>query len=443
VAVIKRVCDETPRPIREVNPDIPRPLCQLIERLHAKKPADRPASAKEVADLLTQLLANLSEPRTQRSGVSGPRSAAHSAALRARLGRHKWPWAAAALVLLFVGLGLGEATGVSNLRGTVTPLKPGPYRVEASRDGEVVRQEWVTVSRTGCQAARLSTEVEPTAAKQWERSVAELPADEQVKAVARRLQELNPGFDGKVTPSIKDGVVTGLRFNTDAVEDISPLRALTGLVTLECPGTFPRKGKLSDLTPLCGLRLTHLNCGQNPVTDLSPLWSMPLTVLVAEDTRVSDLSPLQGMGLKVLTLQSTGVKNLSPLRGMPLQWLDLYGVRGVSDISPLKGMPLEYLNLTALPVSDLSLLAGMKSLRRLILDSMPASDLTPLRGLGLKELSFTGTQVTDLSPLKGLPLRRLRLDYRADREEFVRSFKGLEFINEKPAAGFWKGVAGK
>ena len=54
MAVIRRVSEETPRPIREVNPDIPQQLCQLIERLHAKKPADRPASASEVADLLAQ-----------------------------------------------------------------------------------------------------------------------------------------------------------------------------------------------------------------------------------------------------------------------------------------------------------------------------------------------------------------------------------------------------
>jgi serine/threonine protein kinase len=57
VAVLRRVCDDTPRPIREINPDIPEPLCRLIERLHAKRPADRPASAQEVADELRQVLA--------------------------------------------------------------------------------------------------------------------------------------------------------------------------------------------------------------------------------------------------------------------------------------------------------------------------------------------------------------------------------------------------
>src|SRR5262249_45230349 len=57
LAVIRRVCEETPRPIREINPAIPEPLCRLIERLHAKKPADRAASAQEVADDLRQILA--------------------------------------------------------------------------------------------------------------------------------------------------------------------------------------------------------------------------------------------------------------------------------------------------------------------------------------------------------------------------------------------------
>jgi serine/threonine protein kinase len=57
VAVIRRVCDEMPRPIHALNPDIPEPLYRLIERLHAKRPADRPTSAKEVADGLRRLLA--------------------------------------------------------------------------------------------------------------------------------------------------------------------------------------------------------------------------------------------------------------------------------------------------------------------------------------------------------------------------------------------------
>jgi hypothetical protein len=477
-AVIRRVCDEAPRPIREVNAEVPEALCRLIERLHAKKPADRPASATEVADLLAQLLADLSCGRSREpSGTVQARGPARQAGPA----RRKWLWAAAALVVLSAGLGLGETTGVTEVRGTVIRLlsaegtlvvevddpgvsvavdgadvvisgagakelrlRPGQYKVEASKDGKVVRRELVTVGRNGRQVVRVSKEPAPLAgAEAWEKSVAALPPEKQVEAVARRLKELNPGFDGQVTSTIEYGAVRGLQFKTDQVEDISPVRALTRLVSLECPGTYLKNGKLSDLTPLRGLRLTHLECAENPVADLSPLRGMPLTVLIAGDTRVADLSPLRGMRLRLLTLQSTAVTDLSPLEGMPLTWLDLFCSRGVSDIRPLQGMPLGYLNLTGLPVSDLSVLAGMKSLRRLVLEAMPVSDLRPLHGLGLNDLCLNGTRVTDLRPLKGLPLQKLQLDYRADHEAVLRSLTGLESINDKPAADFWKEVDGK
>jgi hypothetical protein len=62
VAVLFNVCAETPRPIRELNPDIPDWLVNVIEKLHAKKPADRFQSATEVADLLRQCQAHLERP---------------------------------------------------------------------------------------------------------------------------------------------------------------------------------------------------------------------------------------------------------------------------------------------------------------------------------------------------------------------------------------------
>jgi serine/threonine protein kinase len=52
VAVLRRVSDETPTPVQTLNPKVPDWLATLIERLMAKNPADRFASAKEVAALL-------------------------------------------------------------------------------------------------------------------------------------------------------------------------------------------------------------------------------------------------------------------------------------------------------------------------------------------------------------------------------------------------------
>ncbi len=59
MGVLKRLCDNTARPIREINPEVPEWLVMMINRLHAKRPADRYQSAQEVADVLERGLASL------------------------------------------------------------------------------------------------------------------------------------------------------------------------------------------------------------------------------------------------------------------------------------------------------------------------------------------------------------------------------------------------
>ncbi|MDX1927620.1 MAG: bifunctional serine/threonine-protein kinase/formylglycine-generating enzyme family protein [Pirellulaceae bacterium] len=54
IAVLRRVTDHEPEPIRPLNPAIPKWLCEVIAKLMAKRPEDRIQSAKEVADLLAQ-----------------------------------------------------------------------------------------------------------------------------------------------------------------------------------------------------------------------------------------------------------------------------------------------------------------------------------------------------------------------------------------------------
>ncbi len=115
----------------------------------------------------------------------------------------------------------------------------------------------------------------------WCTEVAALPAEKQVDAVAAKLKEINPGFDGTVTHKVsEDGGVTELTFVTDKVRDISPVRALVGLKKLSCKGTsVDNKGKLSDLSPLEGMKLTSLDVYVNLVWGLSPLTEMKLTSL--------------------------------------------------------------------------------------------------------------------------------------------------------------------
>ncbi len=61
--VLKRIVDDSPRAIREINPSIPEWLETLVSKLHAKNPARRYQSAAELASVLEQCLAHLQTPR--------------------------------------------------------------------------------------------------------------------------------------------------------------------------------------------------------------------------------------------------------------------------------------------------------------------------------------------------------------------------------------------
>ena len=86
LAVLKRVAEDTPRPIRQIIPEVPQWLCDLIARLHAKDPAHRFQSAAEVAALLEQHLAHLQQP----SLVARPQAVKVPAPARCRAGRRFW-----------------------------------------------------------------------------------------------------------------------------------------------------------------------------------------------------------------------------------------------------------------------------------------------------------------------------------------------------------------
>lgn len=60
--MLRRITDDIPRPIRELNPEIPDWLAASIDRLHAKIPAARFQSAEEVSRLFEQCLAHLQQP---------------------------------------------------------------------------------------------------------------------------------------------------------------------------------------------------------------------------------------------------------------------------------------------------------------------------------------------------------------------------------------------
>lgn len=62
MGVLRRVCDETPRPLREINPTVPEWLEAVVAKLQAKQATDRFESASHIASLLEGCLAHLQQP---------------------------------------------------------------------------------------------------------------------------------------------------------------------------------------------------------------------------------------------------------------------------------------------------------------------------------------------------------------------------------------------
>lgn len=61
--VLRRITDEEPKAIRELNPEVPPWLCRLIQRLHVKQPGQRPTAVAAHA-LLQRCLAHVHQPDT-------------------------------------------------------------------------------------------------------------------------------------------------------------------------------------------------------------------------------------------------------------------------------------------------------------------------------------------------------------------------------------------
>ncbi len=116
--VMKRVIDDTPRPIRDLIPETPRWLADVIARLHAKKPEARFQTAREVADLLGGCEARPDANDTHTHLHPIPRSAPPG---------RRWRWiAVAALLLPALAAVLLWAAG----------LTPWPTRQQTPPDGK-------------------------------------------------------------------------------------------------------------------------------------------------------------------------------------------------------------------------------------------------------------------------------------------------------------------
>ena len=418
LAVLKRVVEDAPRPIREIIPETPEWLCRIIERLHAKDPADRFQTAREVADLLAEC-----EGRLRANGDLAALVPAPARRSGPRPGR-KWAAAAAAgvAVALLVGAAVAVSRAVWPTDRPVAQNVPAPPPQAAATPAPQPDPDPPRKSR------------QDQVAEAFAKYVAALPPEDQVAAVEAELKKRNPEFGGKVFPGIEKGQVTKLNLlDTQNLTDLTPVAALVHLRELSLPPA------VTDIAPLKNLRLRTLRCfGGTGFTDLTPLAGMSLEALLLWGWTGDNASPLRGMPLRELNLGGGGGKvDLTVLRGMPLESLYLMQT-DVKDLTPLAGMRLKDLGLSDTNVSDLSVLRGMP-LVTLSCGNTAVSDLTPLEGMPLTALYCQGARVTDLRPIAGAPLKALKCDFVPERDAAIlRGVKTLETINDQPAADVLK-----
>jgi hypothetical protein len=234
IATLRRVSDESPRPVREVNPDVPEWLAAIVGRLHAREPADRFQSAGELAELLGRWLAHIQNPRN----VPRPEPVAVTTGRGPT--RRRYAFAAGAIAVACVII-LGGASGVpqhlvaklatvliKTADGVVAievddpsinvqidgdevvlngvgfkelRVAPGRHTVKADRGGQSILEKTVTVERGGQQLVRITREgpaAGPTANTPGTESAADAPEVPSVTAgplerAATPIDPLTPG----------------------------------------------------------------------------------------------------------------------------------------------------------------------------------------------------------------------------------------------------------
>ncbi len=148
LAVLRRVSDDEPRPLRQINPEIPQWLEAVIERLHSKDPARRFSSASELAGLLGHCLAHVQAPLA----VSLPAELVPSI----REMRPKRRWSAAAL------LGFAAIVGGALFLWPVRPPRP--------RASIPASQEIPYVARTSSLSKIAPDEIDQSAREAWDQA---------------------------------------------------------------------------------------------------------------------------------------------------------------------------------------------------------------------------------------------------------------------------------
>ena len=183
LAVLRRICDDQPRDLREHNPRVPDWLCHIIARLLAKLPEQRFQSANEAADLLGRWLAHVQHP----TSVAAPERQ-----------RRTWPQPRRKLLA-----GLAAIAGLVALLIFVT-LSPTWWQVPEKHESPSSSQQSSTVARRPLEAGLGPAQFQAELQQTWQELLAAEPqvghspaspsSDQELQHIRSQLDRLEREF---------------------------------------------------------------------------------------------------------------------------------------------------------------------------------------------------------------------------------------------------------
>jgi serine/threonine protein kinase len=386
MAILTALAVEEPLPVAEWNPATPPALAKLIHELLAKKPADRPQTADEVAARMHAIAASTQanadkpvvyvpvsvtvlESGNAFEGIESAETepdATHSRRHAPPVARRR-PYAliagGVASILLGVGV-LFALLGGSKPEPRVADDKPARKPVEPAKPA---KKPDAPVAFDHAPFPKL----DPA----WVKTVSALPLSDILGPINEELKRRNPDFDGKGLAWVNDpltGTKSALEVKSDQIADLMPLLAVPNLESLTLFAIGQEPPRLTSIAPLRGLR--KLRC-----------------LRIDFHTRLTDLGPLRGLPLEQLTIRGCGIESLDALSGMPLEKLEIPNLF-IPDFRPLASLPLRVIHF------------GHPDL---------GPDLAPLTECPLEHVRIEWGRGMDLAPLKRCPLKSFAMNYTA------------------------------
>jgi hypothetical protein len=352
MAVLKRVCEDSPRPIRELNTEIPEWLVSIVAKLHSKRPSDRVPSAVALAEILGRHLAE--EQRPLSSGAV------------ATLPSRRRYWKTAAIVCA----ALSAVIGFLVWQGPRSQTSPSPSSTSGDSSQGASKPEAPVTDTTVQETPRqVAQKRDPDA---WNRDVAEVLLKAgvffttcDIDGTAERpilTMAALPKAPFRVR-TIRAAAVADINLVFEKLHDLDALRFIS---VIKCPLNddaliqLRRLPKLKDLDILDAL---IRGPGLRVINELPQLASLAIGMCPITDESLEFLAgatELQRLALVAAPIQGNGLRHLAGRSSLK----ELKLVNTCVTDEGLERLPtivyLEALDLTRTDVSD----AGFLKLKR-------------------------------------------------------------------------------